>query len=258
MNDREFDELSAGDAVHALTPDDQRMLARALEADPQRRATLDEDATMAARLADGVSEVVPPPAIRAELLARIAVTPQDAAPAATSAAADPVAAPAATAPEPAPAARGGWGMRSWFALAASLVLILGIGGAVVVVSQQVTQPASVVALERITDAPDAQSAAGSVTGGGEATLHWSESVGSAVLVSEGLPSIDEGKEFELWYVRDGQPIAAGVFSADGGDATAVLDGSMQPGDVIAVTVEDAGGSPNGVPTSDAVLAIATA
>ncbi|MCC4908878.1 anti-sigma factor domain-containing protein [Microbacterium sp. cx-59] len=254
MNDREFDELSAGDAVHALTPDDQRMLARALEADPQRRATLDEDATMAARLADGVSEVVPPPAIRAELLARIAVTPQVAAPAS----AEPVGTPAAAAPEPAPAARGGWGMRSWFALAASLVLILGIGGAVVVVSQQVTPPASVVALERITDAPDAQSAAGSVTGGGEATLHWSESVGSAVLVSEGLPSIDEGKEFELWYVRDGQPIAAGVFSADGGDATAVLDGSMQPGDVIAVTVEDAGGSPNGVPTSDAVLAIATA
>jgi anti-sigma-K factor RskA len=33
---------------------------------------------------------------------------------------------------------------------------------------------------------------------------------------------------------------------------------MKPGDVIAVTVEDAGGSPGGQPTSDAVLAIPTA
>lgn len=245
MNDRDFDELSAGDALHALTPEDRRMLDRALESDPQLRDRLDADVVAAALLGDAVSEVVPPPALRADLLARIAVTPQEQ--------------PAAPATAPSAArARGGWGVRSWFALAASLVLILGIGGAVVVVSQQVTQPASVVALERITDAPDAQSAAAAVTGGGEATLHWSESVGSAVLVSDGMPDLDEGKTFELWYVRDGAPIAAGVFSAADGEATAVLSGAMQPGDVIAVTVEDEGGSPNGKPTSDAVVAIPTA
>jgi anti-sigma-K factor RskA len=32
---------------------------------------------------------------------------------------------------------------------------------------------------------------------------------------------------------------------------------MEPGDTIAITIEPAGGSPTGEPTSDAVVAIAT-
>lgn len=262
MNDREFDELSAGDALHALSSDDQRMLEDALAADPRLHDRLDADAAAAARLAETVSEVVPPPALRAALLARIASTPQDAAPRPSA----PVAAPAspapastaASAPAPAQRARAGWGPRSWFALAASVLLVLGIGGAVAVVSQQVNAPASVVALERIESAPDAQSAAATVAGGGEATLHWSGSLGEAVLVSDGLPSIAEDKAFELWYVRDGAPISAGVFSTDDGDATAVLSGAMHAGDVVAVTVEDAGGAPAGLPTTEPIVAIATA
>ena len=259
MNDREFDDLSAGDALHALTPDDQRTLDDALAADPGLRDRLDADAAAAARLAETVSEVVPPPALRAALLARIATTPQDAVPPAPAVVATPAAA-SASAPAPAPAkpARARWGARSWFALAASVLLVLGIGGAVAVVSQQVNQPASVVALERIESAPDAQSAAATVSGGGEATLHWSGSLGEAVLVSDGLPSIADDKDFELWYVRDGAPISAGVFSTDDGDATAVLSGAMHAGDVVAVTVEDAGGAPAGLPTTEPIVAIATA
>jgi anti-sigma-K factor RskA len=257
MNDREFDDLSAGDALHALTPDDQRALDDALVTDPRLRDRLDADAAAAARLAETVSEVVPPPALRAALLARIATTPQDAAPAPAAPA---PALPAAPAPADAPTkpARARWGTRSWFALAASLLLVLGIGGAVAVVSQQVSPPASVVALERIESAPDAQSAEASVAGGGEATLHWSGSLGEAVLVSDGLPTLADDKAFELWYVRDGAPISAGVFSTDDGDATAVLSGAMHAGDVVAVTVEDAGGAPEGLPTTEPIVAIATA
>jgi anti-sigma-K factor RskA len=252
MNDREFDDLSAGDALHALSPDDQRALEAALVTDPRRRERLDADAAAAAGLAETVSEVVPPPALRAALLARIGTTPQDAVPAPA-----PAAAPAPAGP-PAKPARARWGTRSWFALAASLLLVLGIGGAVAVVSQQVNPPASVVALERIESAPDAQSAEASVAGGGEATLHWSGSLGEAVLVSDGLPTLADDKAFELWYVRDGAPISAGVFSTDDGDATAVLSGAMHAGDVVAVTVEDAGGAPEGLPTTEPIVAIATA
>ena len=56
-----------------------------------------------------------------------------------------------------------------------------------------------------------------VSDGGEATVHWSESVGKAVLVSDGLPSIAEDESYELWFVRDGGPISAGTF--DDGKAT---------------------------------------
>ncbi|WP_404438075.1 hypothetical protein LG322_03745 [Microbacterium aerolatum] len=43
-----------------------------------------------------------------------------------------------------------------------------------------------------------------------------------------------------------------------GEATALLDGSMHEGDVIAVTVEQAGGSPTGLPTTEPIIAIPTA
>ena len=66
------------------------------------------------------------------------------------------------------------------------------------------------------------------------------------------------ESFELWFVRDGAPISAGTFASEDGTATALLDGSIEPGDVIAVTVEPAGGSPTGQPTSDPIVAIETA
>ena len=43
-----------------------------------------------------------------------------------------------------------------------------------------------------------------------------------------------------------------------GSTTAQLQGAMKPGDAIAVTVEQAGGSPTGVPTSDPIIVIPTA
>jgi anti-sigma-K factor RskA len=128
----------------------------------------------------------------------------------------------------------------------------------VFVSQQLTTPASVVALDEIESAPDAQSETVTLADGGVATAHWSEELGKAVLVSDGLPAIADDKSFELWFVRDGAPISAGPFTAEGGTATALLDGTIEPGDVIAVTVETAGGSPNGQPTTDPIVAIATA
>jgi anti-sigma-K factor RskA len=59
-------------------------------------------------------------------------------------------------------------------------------------------------------------------------------------------------------VRGDEPVPAGVFDADAGDTTALLEGAMHEGDVIAVTVEPAGGSPTGQPTSDPIIAIPTA
>lgn len=269
MSERDFDELSAGDALHALTPDEERALRDALAGDPALRSRHDADRRAAALLAETVAEVVPPPSVRDALLARIAVTPQDGADAdapgpstahASESTGSPAPAGGASAPDaavPGVPARRGWGSRAWFALAACLVLIIGIGGAVAVVSQQVAPPASVVALERIQDAPDAQSAAASVDGGGEATLHWSASLGEAVLVSDDLPEISDDRTYELWWLRNGEPISAGVFATDGGDATALLDGEMQAGDAVAITIEPEGGAPGGIPTGSPIVAIAT-
>ena len=71
-------------------------------------------------------------------------------------------------------------------------------------------------------------------------------------------SVADDESFELWFVRDGAAISAGTFTAEDGTTTALLDGALEAGDVIAVTVEPAGGSPTGQPSSDPIVAIETA
>lgn len=262
MNEKDFAELAAGHALSALTPEDEALFADALARHPEWEAIVHSDAATVLALADAVEPVEAPADIRASLLAAIATTPQLPADAPEPTQAH---APAHT---PAPIAHATRASnaraakkprrRVWFALAASLALLVAVGAGTVAIVTQMTTPVAVTALERIEAAPDAQSAETGTGDGPSATLHWSESVGEAVLVSEGLPTLADDQAFELWFVRDGQPISAGIFDADGDAATALLDGALQAGDVIAVTVEPDGGSPTGAPTSDPIIAITTA
>lgn len=253
MNESEFAEQAAAYALNALSPDDAHAfeIARAQHPEWERDAMM--DAATAVLLGESIAEVNPPRRIRSALLAQIAVTPQE--PADVEPDSHPVLETSPAAPVP---ARRRFGSRGWFALAASLALLVGVGWGAVFVSDQLNTPASVVALNEIQDAPDVQSATATLPDGGVATAYWSDSIGKSVLVSDGLPTLASDQSFELWFVRDGAAISAGVFSADAGSATALLAGEFEPGDTIAVTVEQAGGSPDGTPTTDPILAIATA
>ncbi|MEW2008123.1 anti-sigma factor [Microbacterium sp. NPDC078814] len=259
MNEKDFAELAAGAALHALSADDERRYRRALTEHPEWAAQDDTDAQTAALLADGVAPVAPPAGIRAALLAQIAQTPQGGAAESSSDSGEPDGpadeSPASGAAAPAPARR--W-TRLAFALAACLALLVGVGIGAVALNDQLNRPASVVALQEIESAGDAQTATVELDDGATATAHWSGSVGKAVLVTDGLPEVADGKTYELWFVRGEDPIAAGVFDVDDGEATALLEGEMQAGDAIAVTVEQEGGSPSGLPTTDPVIVIPTA
>ncbi|OIJ32685.1 anti-sigma factor domain-containing protein [Microbacterium sp. LCT-H2] len=258
MNEKDFAELAAGAALHALSADDERRYRRALAEHPEWAAQDDTDIETAAVLADGVAPVAPPAGIRAALLAQIAQTPQsDASEPAPASEPDGPAdeSPASGAASPGPARR--W-TRLAFALAACLALLVGVGIGAVALNDQLNRPESVVALQEIESAGDAQKATVELDDGATATAHWSGSVGKAVLVTDGLPEAADGKTYELWFVRGEDPIAAGVFDVDGGEATALLEGEMQAGDAIAVTVEQEGGSPSGLPTTDPVIVIPTA
>ena len=200
-----------------------------------------------------------PPGVRDALLAQIAATPTIAESAPETAQPSRAALRPPDdrcAPEPVDAAS--LGRATWFALAASLALLVGVGWGAVFVSEQLNTPASVVALDQIEAAPDAQSETVTLSDGGEATAHWSESLGKAVLVSDGLPTLADDQTFELWFVRDGAPISAGTFTRRRRHRDRAAERAMEPGDVIAVTVEQAGGSPTGQPTSDPIVAISTA
>nr|WP_201471387.1 anti-sigma factor [Microbacterium hydrocarbonoxydans] len=268
MNEQEFAELAAAAALDALSPDDAQRYHAALVAHPEWQRIVDADAESAAFLAEGTPLATPAPSIRADLLARIASTPQtggvdvsiagdreataaDGRAEARSSVAETAA--GATAPK-APAHP----LRVLFALAACLALLVGVGVGAVALNDYVNRPASVVALQDIQSADDAQKASIELADGGTATAHWSASLGTAVLVADGIEPLPEDRAYELWFVRGETPISAGVFEAEGGEATAVLTGEMQEGDVIAVTIEEAGGSPTGLPTTEPVIAIPTA
>lgn len=274
MDELQFAESAAGYALNALSPAERRAFEAALAAHPEWEHWMRADAATAAALADGVADAVPPLTLRSTLLSRIGTMPQipdiDAAEAAAAA---PVVAredeasarPADRAVvDPAPTTstiqaitRRNW-TRGLLALAASLVVLVVLGFGAVTINEYVNRPPAVAALDEIEAAPDAQSVTAEVAEGGTATAYWSESVGKAVLVSDGLPGIADDQSFELWFVRDGEPVSAGVFEpAEEGASTVVLEGQMEPGDVIAVTVESQGGSTTGAPTTEPIVAIPT-
>jgi anti-sigma-K factor RskA len=266
VNIDEFGELSAAAALGALTPDEQRAYDAALREHPEWVHIVRADVETAVLLASATDPVDPPAHIRGALLARIGAAAVSPAASETDPAEEDYAAAGATPVEPvhaepqtAVAAGGsGWGPRSWFALAASLVLLLALGFGAVSLGQYLNRPAAVVALEQIEQAPDAASASVDLGDGGVATAHWSEQLGRAVLVSDDMPQLASDKSYELWLIRDGQPLAAGLMDVSGGASSAVIEGTYEAGDVIAVTIEQAGGSPDGTPSGAPIVAIPTA
>jgi anti-sigma-K factor RskA len=71
-----------------------------------------------------------------------------------------------------------------------------------------------------------------------------------MIVSGALPA-HAGRDFELWVVRGGAPVPAGVLVEEkGGTLLAAVDPALLSSDVVAVAIslEPLGGSPNGKPT----------
>jgi len=249
----EFAELSAGHALNALSPDDERAYQDALRSHPDWEEVALRDAATVDVLADAVAPVAPPIDLRSRLLRAIDPEPV----AQTAPVSETPAAPPTEVVQM--VQRRAW-TRGVFALVASVALLIGIGWGTGAVSNLWRTPAAVTALQQIEKAPDASSAQVDFEGG-VATAHWSQSVGKVVLVAEGLPQIPGDRTFELWFVRGDTPIPAGTFDAEGSagaTTTAQLTGTMQPGDTIAVTIEPAGGSPNGSPSGAPIVAIPTA
>lgn len=271
MNEHDFAELSAGHALGALSAEDEKAYRAAVAAHPEWVGIVDLDRETAAVLAEGVAPIAPPLELRSRLLRAISApgqadevlgVPAADADADAFADADADAEDTASGELPLPTEivqtvqRRNW-TRGMFALVASMVLLVTLGWGVGAITETWRTPTAVAILAQIEAAPDAQSASAEFNGG-EATVHWSGSVGEVVLVADGLPQLAADQTFELWFVRDDTPIAAGTFAADAGASTAVLTGEMKPGDTIAVTVEQAGGSPDGTPSDTTVLAVPTA
>jgi anti-sigma factor RsiW len=76
--------------------------------------------------------------------------------------------------------------------------------------------------------------------------------GRAVLVLDGLGVAPAGKTYETWIVERGTARAAGIFAGGTHVDVVGVDGVVGRGDVVAVTVESAGGASK--PTSSPIVA----
>ena len=270
MNENEFRELSAAHALHALSPNEEQQFSTALAAHPNWQAIVDADRETAAALGAVSGDAmplaaVPDASVRSSILDAIKALPQD-----SAIPKDEVlqqqhqqqseAPREASAPQEVSALpkRSGVRRAMWFALAASVAVLLGLTITPWMRASLAPIDPVEVALEQVEEAPDATTASTKIEGGGQATLHWSAATEQAVFLAEGLPDLDTDRDFELWIVRGDEPISLGVVAVDDSRDAAVLPDGFRVGDALAITVEDRGGSATGAPTTDPIVVVASA
>ncbi|MWV57262.1 anti-sigma factor [Rathayibacter sp. VKM Ac-2754] len=267
-------ELAAGHALGILTPAEEARFTRYLLEHPEARDEVDDFSAVAEALAASAPPVAPSPALKADLMALIATTPQlpslpeddsqqddarqDGSP--RLHAVDPL----DEAPAPARHSAEARSRSRWFARpavylsAAAAAAVIIVGGVTLppLLSPDAGQTQQQTALEQIRSAPDVQETVSALATGESATLVWSSSLGRSALVVDDLAPLPEDKTYELWYIGTSGAVPAGTFDGGDGRTVAPLEGTLAEGAVVAVTVEDAGGSD--VPTTDPILAISTA
>ncbi|WP_413320484.1 anti-sigma factor [Agrococcus sp. 1P02AA] len=273
---RAIDELAAAYALDALSPADRARFEA--QASPAARREAEELADTAALLA--ADEVAPPPSLRASILDAIGAEPQEraprhadtSAPATGAAGAAPVlravprdeAAPARPALEeasepgsrrPGPAerrAQARWRpMRLLAGVAAGAVLLAGG----VAIGSQLNRDSQVQALGAVIAADDAQRTQVDLEGGATATAIWSTELGQSVLLFDDLEPAPSGRAYQAWYIDEAGPHSAGTFDAEGSSTAVLLEGELDAGVVVGVTVEPEGGSE--APTTEPFLVVQT-
>jgi anti-sigma-K factor RskA len=80
-----------------------------------------------------------------------------------------------------------------------------------------------------------------------------EAEGKTVLRVSGLPALPSGQTYQMWLIKDGAPVSAGLFqvSSPGTLTESIITGDYSKAQVFAVTVEKAGGVAQ--PTGSIVL-----
>jgi anti-sigma-K factor RskA len=82
-------------------------------------------------------------------------------------------------------------------------------------SAPVVTDASASGLAEIAAADDVQRSTVAVEGGGEATLVWSNELGRSAVLVDGLRALPDGKVYEAWYIDADGAAPAGTFAAAG-------------------------------------------
>jgi anti-sigma-K factor RskA len=236
MNHERFDELKEAYVLGALPEEERRELEEYLARHPERQAEVDELGAFAGLLALTPQEHEPPPELRRSIMSVVESEARS-----SSARSEPRFA----------------GLREVFSLqnlglAAAAVLVIGLfswnmllQGEVQdlqgrVASLQESPQSRMVALEGTGDAPQ--------QGHAEVMILDDD---RAVLMAEDMPRAPEGRTYQIWVIEGDVPKPGGLFEPRGESVAAVVEKPLDEGDVIAVTIEPAGGSQQ--PTTDPLM-----
>jgi len=219
------DELIAGQALYALSPEDEERVAlHVAECDSCRRQLREAEA-LAASLAYAVPAAAPPPDLRERVLAAV----------------EPVVEAAPAAPIPAPARpRQARRSRSWWPRISAVAVPVLAAAVVGLAIWNASLHSDLSGLH----SQLYHGQAGNLRGVGNVIVTHN---GNATLYASIAPA-PPGKTYEAWVIRGKVALPAGIFQG-GGTVNLQLTQNARPGDVIAVTVEPAGGvkQPTGKP-----------
>jgi len=245
-------DLAAAYALGALSPDEAQRFEAFLATSAEAQREVAEYREVAALLALGGEEAAPGEALRERVLTRIGEGKRQALPAGTS------------------AGRG----APWLALAASLLLAVGLGAGLVSARgrlaaietelaardrmlaqtrQQLTEREAT--LNSILE-PGVQLIQLTASGDPEPgiQLFWNREQHRAVVHGYRLKAVPAGQAYQLWFIKDGKPVPSVTFKpeADGdasvGQIPVPTDGTLS---AAAITVEPEAGSAQ--PTSPIVM-----
>ena len=246
-------ELAAAYALGALSPDEAQRFEAFLATSPEAQREVAEYREVAALLALGGDEAAPREALRERVLARIGEGKTQTLPQA-----------------------GGAGRRRapWLALAASLLLAVGLGAGLVLARGRLAAVETELAARDRTLAQTRQQLTEreatlnsilepgvqlfQLTASGDPEpgiqLFWNREQHRAIVHGYRLKAVPAGRAYQLWFIKDGKPVPSVTFKpeADGdasvGQIPVPSDGTVS---AAAITVEPEAGSAQ--PTSPIVM-----
>jgi anti-sigma-K factor RskA len=136
-----------------------------------------------------------------------------------------------------------WALRISVAAAAVLFVIASVLGVLLVRSSNSYDETKQYAdsVTSILQARDARVVSGTANAGGNATVVFSRSQDHALVVTNGMPEVASGKDYQAWIIgADDQMRSVGLMHRSGGTTLDLKDVASAKG--FGVTVEPAGGS----------------
>jgi anti-sigma-K factor RskA len=236
MDHERFEELKGAFVLGALPDEERREFEEYLAQHPEREAEIDELGTVAGLLALSPEEHEPPPELRRRIMDAVGA-------------------------EAAPPHESRRSVFAWIgellgprnlALGAATMLVIGLFSWSMLLRGEVQDlQGRVQSLQSQPQAPQMVELGGAGTEQGARAEVVTLEGDRAVLVVEDMPPIPEGKTYQIWVIEGDVPRPSGLFEPKQDSVAAVVEHPVGGGDVIAVTVEPEGGSPQ--PTTEPML-----